>query len=135
MTLVEVMLALGISGLSVAAIVGGYFFSSTSAEQSALSYAASAVAQQHLEETRSARWDTSIWPNIDELVSTNFPDKVTILDLAGSGSGATYVTNLTRISMASTNPALKRIYIESIWKFRGSRLITNSIQTCRAPDQ
>ena len=135
MTLVEVVVALSISGLAVGAIVSGYLFSATSAENSALSLAANARAMERIEETRSAKWDTASSPAVDELISSNFPDKVITLDLSGSGSGITYATNLTQISMVSTSPPLKRIRVDCVWSFKGSRLLTNTIETCRAPDQ
>ncbi|HWW02097.1 MAG TPA: prepilin-type N-terminal cleavage/methylation domain-containing protein [Candidatus Acidoferrum sp.] len=135
MTLTEVVVALAISGLTVAAIVSGYVFSTGFAEESALSLAASAKAMERIEEARSATWDTSSWPPVDQLVATNFPDKTVTLDLSGSGTGATYATNITQISQISTNPPLKRIRVDCVWCFRGSRLLTNTIETCRAPDQ
>src|SRR5947207_7742169 len=76
MTLVEVVVALAISGLAVGAIVSGYLFAATSAEKSGLSLAANARAMERIEETRSAKWDTASSPAVDQLVSTNFPDKV-----------------------------------------------------------
>ncbi len=135
MTLVEVVVALSISGLAVGAIVSGYLFSATSAEKSALALAANARAMERIEETRSARWDTASSPAVDELVSTNFPSKVMTLDLSGSGSGITYATNFTDITMVSVSPPLKRIRVDCVWKFQGSKPLTNTIETCRAPDQ
>lgn len=135
MTLVEVVVALAISGLAVGSIVGGYVFCASSAEISALSLAANATAMARIEETRSAKWDTASSPSVDQLVSANFPDKVVTLDVSGSGAGITYATNLTQISLISVSPPLKRIHVDCVWSFKGSRLLTNSIETCRAPDQ
>lgn len=134
MTLVEVVVALAISGLAVAGIVGGYLFSVRSAEKSALSLAAHARAMERLETTRGAKWDTSTWPPLDELASTNFPDQVVLLDLSGSGVGSTYGTNVLQISQISTNPPLRQIRVDCIWRFNATQLLTNTIQTCRAPD-
>ena len=135
MTLVEVVVALGLSGLTVAAIVSGYVFSTTLAEKSALSLAASARAMERIEETRSATWDTSSWPQVDQLVATNFPDKTVTLDLSGTGTGITYATNFTQISQISTDPLLKRIRVDCVWLFNGSLMVTNTIETCRSPNQ
>jgi prepilin-type N-terminal cleavage/methylation domain-containing protein len=135
MTLVEVLVALAICGLAVTAIVGGYFFASASAEKSSLLLAGTARAMERLEETRAARWDTASYPTIDELVATNFPTKVVTLDLSGDGSKITYATSRVQISQVSTSPPLKRIHVDCVWAFNGSRLITNSIETSRAPDQ
>lgn len=134
MTLVEVVVALAISGLAVAGIVNGYLFSVRSAEKSALSLAANARAMERLETTRSAKWDTSTLPPVDQLVMTNFPDQVVLIDLSGSGTGSTYGTNVIQISQLSINPPLKRIRVDCIWRFNATQLVTNTIETCRAPD-
>ena len=135
MTLVEVVVALAISGLVVGGMISGYVFSLTAAEKSALSLAANARAMQRVEETRSAKWDLSSYPPVDELVATNFPDQVVLLDLSGSGAQATYATNTTWISQISAAPPLKRIRVDCVWRFNGKQLVTNTIETCRAPDQ
>jgi type II secretory pathway pseudopilin PulG len=131
MTLVEVVVALSLAGLATASIVSGYVFCTNSAEKSALSLAANASAMARIEETRSATWNTAV----DQLVATNFPAQTLTLDLSGAGSGVTYATNLTQISLISTNPLLKRIRVDCIWRFNGNHLLTNTIETCRAPDQ
>lgn len=135
MTLVEVVMAMAISGLAVAAIVTGYTFCNTSAQRAALSLAASARAMERLEEVRSAKWDTAIWPAVDQLLATNFPAKTVTLDVSGSGDGARQATVLTQITQISTTPPLKRIRVNCIWRFDDAQWITNSIETCRAPDQ
>src|SRR5579872_6634861 len=84
MTLVEVVVAMAISTLAVAAIVTGYLFSITSAQRSALSLAANARAVERIEQARSAKWDLSSWPAVDQLVATNFPDEVVVLDQNGN---------------------------------------------------
>ena len=135
MTLAEVTVALAISGLAVACIVRGHVFSAASAEEWALSLAANTRAMERLEQTRGAQWDTSSSPPVDQLVATNFPDEVVILDLSGSGAGVSYGTNFTRITQISATPPLKRVRVDCVWSFKGLRLLTNTIETCRAPDQ
>ena len=134
MTLAEVVVAIAISGLAVVGIVSGYLFAVRSAEKSALSLAANARAMERLEATRGAKWDTSIWPTVDQLVITNFPAQVVLLDLSGSKVEGTYGTNVIQISQISTNPPLRRIRVDCIWKFNGTQLLTNTIESCRAPD-
>lgn len=134
MTLVEVVIAMAITGLVVGGIVVGYTFCTTSAERAALTLAANARALERIEETRSAKWDTATWPVVDRVVATNFPSKVVTLDLSGAGTGVTQATIQTEISQISANPPLKRIRVDCIWKFKG-KPVTNSIETCRAPDQ
>ena len=134
MTLAEVVVAISISGLAVASIVSGYIFAARSAEKSALSQAANARAMERLEATRGAQWDTSSWPPVDQLVISNFPPQAVLLDLSGSGLGSTYGTNVIQISQISTNPQLRRIRVDCTWRFNATQLLTNTIETCRAPD-
>lgn len=135
LTLVEVVVALGISVLAVAGIVVGYLFSIGSAQRSGLNLAASAQAMERMEQVRSAKWDISSWPVIDQLVASNFPNEVVTLNLAGPGGAAVYATNYTTISQISTAPPLRSIHVDCVWNFKGVQLLTNSFETCRAPDQ
>ena len=135
MTLAEVVMALMIAGLAVIGIIGGYFYCTRSAEKSGLFLAANARALERLEETRSAKWDTASWPQVDQLVATNFPSKNVILDLSGSGGNAISATLNTEITQISSAPPLKRVRVDCIWVFKGVERITNTIETCRAPDQ
>jgi type II secretory pathway pseudopilin PulG len=135
MSLVEVVVAMGVSSLSVASIVLGYMFVCGTANKSALSLAASARALERVEQMRSAKWDTSSWPVVDQLVASNFAAEVVTLDLSDANGLATYATNFTTISQISSNPPLKKIRVDCVWNFRGLQLLTNTIETCRAPDQ
>jgi prepilin-type N-terminal cleavage/methylation domain-containing protein len=134
MTLVEVVIAMAISGLLVAVIVRGYIYCATAAEKAGLHLAAHTRALERMEETHSAKWDTASWPQVDQLVAANFPSKDVVLDLSGSGFGVVPATVNTAITPIATNPPLKRIRVDCIWAFQGVA-ITNTIETCRAPDQ
>jgi Tfp pilus assembly protein PilE len=134
MTLAEVVVALAIAALAIVGIVNGYTFCCRSAERSALAQTANAKALERLEQTRGAKWDVTSWPTVDQLVATNFPAQIVVLDRSGSGAALTYATNLTQISQISSNPPLKRIHVDCIWRFNVTQLVTNSIETCRAPD-
>lgn len=90
---------------------------------------------ERIEETHSARWDTSVWPVVDQLVATNFPNEVVSLDMPGSGSGGTSATIQTTISQISLTPPIRRIRVDCFWQFMGAEWITNTIETIRAPDQ
>jgi hypothetical protein len=135
MTLVEVVVALAITGLMVAGIVTGYIFCTTSTVKDSLYMAGNARAMERLEETRSAIWAPFRGDPEDDLVATNFPDKVVTLDLSGSGSDTTSATLKTEITQISLSPPVRRIRVDCIWQFRGVELITNTIETIRAPDQ
>lgn len=135
MTLAEVVIAMFIAGLAVVGIMSGYYYCTHSAEKAGLHLAANARALERLEETRSARWDTASWPKVDMLVASNFPSKTVILDLSGSGGFAVSATLNTEITDISTAPPLKRVRVDCIWLFKGAQRITNTLETCRAPDQ
>lgn len=134
MTLAEVVVALAITGLSVGGIISGYNYCTTSAERAGLSFAANARAMERIEETRSAKWDTASWPVVDFLVASNFPSKTVMLDLSGTGTETTTATILTTISQISSNPPLRSIRVDCVWNYK-TRFVTNTIETCRAPDQ
>jgi len=135
MTLVEVVIALAISALTVAGIVSGYIYCSTAAIKAELFQAANAKALERIEETRSAQWDTSKWPMVDQLVASNFPDKIVTLDMPGTNGTGTTATIQTVIAQISVNPPIRRVRVDCVWQFKGTELITNTIETCRAPDQ
>ena len=137
MTLAEVVVAMAVASLAVLSLVGGYISSTVAAEKARLSLAANTRALERLEDTHGAIWNVSGWPVVDQLVATNFPAKVVVLDLSGQGSGITYGTNFTTISQVSVAPQLRRIRVDCIWQFRSalfSTLFTNSVETLRGPD-
>jgi len=134
MTLIEVVMSMLISTVAMGCMVSGYVFSINSAEKSALSLAATGRALERLEETRSARWDVASYPVVDQLQASNFPPSSVVLDVSGSGSGTTYATNRTSIFTVSTDPQLRGVRVECVWRFRDQRWVTNSVETVRAPD-
>ncbi len=134
MTLVEVVVALSVTGLAVAGIINGYNYCTNSAQKAALSLAASARAMERIEEVRSVMWDTTQYPEVDQLVAANFPTKVVSLDLTGAGVTVTPATLRTEISQVSTNPPLKRVRVDCVWDYQGLP-VTNTIETFRAPTQ
>ena len=137
MTLAEVVVAMAVASLAVLSLVSGYISSTVAAEKARLSLAANTRALERLEDTHAAIWNVSGWPVVDQLVATNFPAKVVVLDLSGQGSGITYGTNFTTISQVSVAPQLRRIRVDCIWQFRSalfSTLFTNSVETLRGPD-
>jgi len=137
MTLAEVVVAMAISGLAIAAIVSGYTYSTNSAQKSAMALAANARVLERIEETRSATWDTTVFPAVDQLVNANFQPRPVILDVPGVGTNVTTAVVTTEITLISTSPSppLKRIRVSCVWRYKGSRPITNVVETLRAPDQ
>lgn len=134
-TLAEVLVAFLISGLSVLGLVKGYIVANQSSQKFAMSLAASAQASEWIERMRSAEWDTSSFPVVDQLTSSNFSSEVVPLEFAGSGTNVTYATNYATISTISSNPPLRRIHVDCVWIFQGTQILTNSIETERAPNQ
>lgn len=132
MTLIEVVIALAITGLTVAGIVTGYIYCSTATVKDSLYMAANGRAMERIEETRTAQWDPA--SGMDQLVATNFPDVTNTLDMSPSSSAVTMATIKTTISDLTLSPPVRRICVDCIWQFRGGELVTNEIETCRAPD-
>jgi|SRR5580692_5886703 hypothetical protein len=144
MTLVEVVIALAIAVLMVAGIVEGYIFCMHSTVKDSLYMAANARAMERLEETRNAIWAPYRAQPVDELLTNNFPDTNVVLDLYASSLTPMYATLHTEISQILPSSSLplaspvKRVHVDCIWQFQEEFQeieITNSIETCRAPDQ
>jgi type II secretory pathway pseudopilin PulG len=135
MTLVEVIVALAVTGITLAGIISGYIYCMTSAVKAELMQAAHAKALERIEQTRSAVWAPNRATPQDDLVVTNFPDLVVALDLPGAATNGTQATIRTTIASISSSPAMRLVHVDCIWNFRGSELVTNSIETIREPDQ
>jgi prepilin-type N-terminal cleavage/methylation domain-containing protein len=136
MTLVEVLIALAITGLTLGGIISGYIYCMTSNVKAELMQAGHAKALERIEQTRSAVWAPNRIIPQDDLVATNFPDLVVSLDLPGdNATNGTLATIQTTIASISVNPPLRKIHVDCIWQFQGVELITNSIETVRAADQ
>lgn len=138
-TLVEILIAMAVLALSVSAIFGGYIFSAHQAEWAAYSLVAESQALQRMEQVRMARWSTMSYPPIDELVATNFPVQVKAMDYDFANRTTLYVTNITSISNVSTDPPLRLIRVDTVWKYvpRGAsgKIFTNTLFTFKSPDQ
>jgi len=135
MTLAEVVMALAITGLTLAGMVSGYVYCVTANVKAELMQAGHARALERLEQTRGAVWAPNRDQPQDDLVATNFPDIVVTLDLPGTATNGTLATIRTLIAPISTNPPTRMIHVDCIWQFQGVEWDTNSIETIRAPDQ
>lgn len=134
-TLVEQMFAMVLAGITVSAVVSGFWQSVSNAEWSAYSLAAQSIAMQRLEQTRAAKWDPYAYPAVDNLQQTNFLDRTEILDVPVAGGRTLYATNRTRITQVSSSPPLRMIEVECTWRFFNRGVFTNTVATYRAPDQ
>ncbi len=134
-TLVEVAISLAIIGIVMTGVIIGFVQSTKRAEWSAYSLAAQSLAIQRMEQARSAKWDPFGSPPADLLVASNFPVSVAILDVPMSGTNLVRATNTTKIIDIKTDPPLRMIYVECVWRFLDRGIFTNSIATYRATDQ
>ncbi|MBI3192468.1 MAG: prepilin-type N-terminal cleavage/methylation domain-containing protein [Pedosphaera parvula] len=134
-TLAEVVIAAAIGAISIGGIIYGYVMSAQRAEWAAYAMAAQSLAMQRIEQTRAAKWDLESTPNVDQVVSANFPDQINILDVPISGTNVVYATNFTTITTVSASPPLRSIQVDCVWNWNvGGRLFTNTVVTYRSPD-
>lgn len=134
-TLAEVVIAMAIAAVAIGGVIYGYVMTAQRAEWSSYSLAAQSLALQRIEQARACQWDPSGYPPVDQLVSSNFPTAIDILDIPMSGTNVVYATNVTTISLLSTNPYLKMIRVDCRWMFQKRGAFTNTVVTYRGPDQ
>ena len=134
-TLMEVVMSIAVAAVTIGGIIAGYTLSARKAEWSAYSLAAHSLALQRLEQTRAAKWDPQGWPSVDELVASNFPVRIDVLDIPISGTNLVYATNATAITSLSANPPLKMIRVDCSWMFLSRGPFTNTVVTYRTADQ
>lgn len=133
-TLIEVLVSMLIVGISVSGIVAGFMQSHAQAEWSAYSLAAQSLALQPVEQARVAKWDPYAYPAVDQV--TNLTGVTThVLDVPITGTNIVYATNRVTVTTVSVNPPLKKVYVETTWRFMNRGIFTNAVITCRAPDQ
>lgn len=132
-TLMEVLVSILVVGLGLAGILGVYIQSALRSDFAATSLSAQMMALSGLEEARGAKFDPR--GGTDLLVSSNFPSKVDILDVGTSAGVIAYGTNTTTILTVSTNPLLKMVRVDCVWRSPKRGLFTNSLYTYRAPNQ
>src|SRR5256885_15829133 len=135
-TLAEVVVSLMIVALSMTGIISMYIQAALRSEYSAHMLAAQMMALGGLEQARGAKYDPQGSPPTDELVATNFPQKVDVLDVGYGAPVVSYATNTFTIMTVSTNPLVKMVQVDCTWKFAGrDTVITNTVTTYRAPNQ
>jgi prepilin-type N-terminal cleavage/methylation domain-containing protein len=134
-TLIEVVISLVVISVSLGAILYLYVQSAVRAEFSAYSLSAQMMALSGIEQCRAAKFDPRGSPPVDNLVSSNFPVKVDILDVGTLNGATTYGTNTTSITTIWTNPPLKMVQVDCVWTYPRRGRFTNSIYTYRAANQ
>ena len=134
-TLIEVVVSMLILGLSVSGMLAVYVRSAVQSDWSAESLSAQMMAMSGMEQCRAAKYDPRGAPPTDDLVSTNFPSRVDVLDVGGNSAILVYGTNTTTITTVSSNAMTKMIRVDCVWSFPRRGLFTNSVMTYRGPDQ
>ena len=137
-TLIEVLVALVIIGLTFGVVINTYVRATDRAEWSAYSLAAQSIAQQGIEQVRAAKWDPQNWPTVDDLGVTNF-SQVEQLDIAATGASV-LATNYISVTTVSTSPQLRQLRADCVWMLISRQKVvagpfTNTAVTLRGPDQ
>lgn len=133
-TLAEVLVGLAITGIGVFVMVSGFVNAATHAESSAYVLAGQCQALERLEQVRAAKWDPNADPPVDQIVATNFPRLIKVLDIPRKGLNI-FATNYTTITLISANPPLKMMRVDCVWAWINGKVYTNSVMTYRGPDQ
>jgi hypothetical protein len=134
-SLMEVVLAIALGGILISGMIVGYLQAAVRAEWSAYSLAAQSLAVMRLEQSRAAKWDRLANPPVDQLVSSNLPVTVEVLDIPVVGTNIAFATNITTVTIISTAPPLKMVQVDCVWAFVDRGIYTNTVVTYRAADQ
>jgi hypothetical protein len=125
---------MAIAGIGVLAAVSGFVNAQKQAESGAYVLAAQCQALERLEQIRAAKWDPNASPAVDEMVATNFPVLIKVLDIPRKNIQV-FATNITTITVISTDPPLRMMRVDCIWPWLNKKTYTNTVMTYRGPDQ
>jgi type II secretory pathway pseudopilin PulG len=150
-TLMEVLISFAVFGMTTAGLIYGYVVANRLAEWSSMSLAAQSSASQGAERARAANWRPRDYPpasgpgTMDELpASTSGKAVITNVDYfdvptKGDPSASDFdmwITNYVWVSNVATNPPLRLIRSDSVWRFPlTGKVYTNTVMLLRAPDQ
>lgn len=130
-TLIEVVICIAIAAISIAGIIWGYVLAANRAEWTLCSSAAQVMASRHLEQIKTARWDSLA----DELPSpTNFVSEEP-LDIPVTGTGVLIGTNTVDVSEVSADPPLRLLRVDCVWSLVSRGPFTNTAFALRSQDQ
>lgn len=137
-SLIEVVIALLISTTIFATVIYAYVGANDRSEWSAYSFAAQSLAQQSIEQVRTAQWVPQNWPPIDKLGVTNYT-RVEVLDIALSGIPV-LATNYVSVTTVTNSPEIRQLRSDCVWMFvsryhGAAGPFTNTAVTFRAADQ
>lgn len=139
----------------VSGLIYGYVQANRTAEFSSMSLAAQSLAEQGMEQARSAQWDSQMWPitngpgtademrlfnnagqstGFDVTSHTNYSQTDT-LDVPSTGA-LIYITNYISVTNISMNPLLREIRSDVVWPMPyNGKPFTNTVIMQRAPDE
>jgi hypothetical protein len=148
-TLMEVTMCILIAGIVFGGILMGYIQSAKRAEWSGYSLASQAYGIQQLEQARSAVWDVSATPILNQITNLNLINWTysagawrgyswTNIDIPYSGNNFIRATNFVIVSnvTVSVSPpvAVQSVRVDTVWRF-ANRIVTNTLVNYYAPDQ
>jgi prepilin-type N-terminal cleavage/methylation domain-containing protein len=134
-SLIEIIISIAIFGIVVTGMTSAYISASRLGDWAFFSAAADSLAQQRMEQTQAATWDILATPPIDQLVSSNFPTFAQPFNLPSDGVHMVYGTNKTTFITVSTNPAVRMVRVDCVWRFPSTtKLYTNTVVAYRSPD-
>jgi type II secretory pathway pseudopilin PulG len=134
LTLIEVVVALGISVVLVTGIFKGYLLASRRAIYTSYSVAAQALAMKQMEQIADADWSpnsgiTNIFDPVLAATQTN------ALGMPGSSTNLIYATNYASVTQVSSSPPTAMIRVDCVWSFMDMGTFTNTVAIIRGPDQ
>jgi type II secretory pathway pseudopilin PulG len=134
-TLVEVVIAMALTGVVTGGVLSGYVMSSRRAEWSSYSLAAHSLAMQRVEQARAAKCTPLLGMGIDEVQATNFPAMASILDIPVVGTNYAWATTYTTVTIVSADPLVKMIRADCVWRFKQRNYYSNSMIVYRTVDR
>lgn len=152
-TIVEVVIAAAIVAVVFGGIINGYIQAGKRAEWTGYSLAGQSMAQQYIEEARSAIWDPSQTPPVNEITNLNLMGlaytssnltwtgyQTNILDIPYSSSNYILATNYVTITLdnITTNIQAEFLRVDTVWPFghwnKSINYFTNTVCTLISPD-
>ena len=132
-------------------ILTGYIQSAKRAEWTGYSLAAQAYGIQQLEQARSATWDVSSTPNVNQLTNLTlnmigwaFSGNAwkgytwTNIDIPYSGSNYVRATNFVTVSNVTVSAfpsvSVQSVRVDTVWRYQNKN-VTNTMVNYYAPDQ
>jgi prepilin-type N-terminal cleavage/methylation domain-containing protein len=139
-TLVEVVVCMALGGIIFGGLLTSHLQGAYRAEWSGYSLAAQSLANQQVEQARSAVWDTMQYPVKNEIANL-LTNTAAVLDLPLRGTNTVWATNhctVQSISLANAPGAsVYMVRVETVWPFtwgKKTRYFTNTVADYFAPE-